>query len=68
MNMLSPDHDILADRRADFVVNDEFTFEVGGKKKDFSQIKDISNSFLVLDDIENGAGRKIPLWLFGLLY
>jgi hypothetical protein len=32
------------------------------------QIKDEKNSFIVSDDIEYGVGKKIPLWLFGLLY
>jgi hypothetical protein len=43
-------------------------FEVGGKNKGFKQIKDMSNSFVVADDIEVGSGAKIPLWLFGFLY
>jgi hypothetical protein len=30
--------------------------------------KDISNSFVVVDDIEVGSGNKIPMWLFGFLY
>lgn len=52
----------------DFIVNDKYLFEIGGKNKDFSQIKDIENSFLALDDIEVGFKNKIPLWLFGFLY
>jgi len=38
---------------------------VGGKDKSFDQIKDISESFLAIDDVEKGRGNKIPLWLFG---
>lgn len=52
----------------DFVVNDKYVFEVGGKNKDFSQIKDVVNSYLAVDDIEVGFGAKIPLWVFGFLY
>lgn len=49
-----------------FRVNDTI-FEIGGKNKDFSQIKDIPNSYLALD-IDSGVNkRKIPLWLFGFL-
>jgi len=59
---------IFSSKKGDFLVNDKYTFEVGGKNKDFSQIKDIKNSYLVLDDIEVGYGAKIPLWLFGFLY
>ena len=43
-------------------------FEVGGKNKKFDQIKDLSNAYLVMDDIEVGINNKIPLWLFGFLY
>jgi len=62
------DDRIFSSKKCDFLVNDKYTFEVGGKNKDFSQIKDIKNSYLVLDDIEVGYGAKIPLWLFGFLY
>jgi uncharacterized protein len=54
--------------RGDFLVNEKYVFEIGGAKKDFSQIADIESSYLALDEIEMGFGRKIPLWLFGFLY
>lgn len=54
--------------KGDFIVDDTYTFEVGGKDKSFQQIKDIPNSYVVSDDIETGFGNKIPLWLFGFLY
>lgn len=62
------DDRIFAAKKGDFLVDNTYTFEVGGKNKDFSQIKDVENSYLVLDDIEVGYGAKIPLWLFGFLY
>jgi predicted AAA+ superfamily ATPase len=52
----------------DFIVDDTYIFEIGGKNKDFKQIKDIENSYVVSDDIEVGFKNKLPLWLFGLLY
>ena len=52
----------------DFLINHQYTIEVGGKNKGFKQIKDIENSFVVADDIEIGSGNKIPLWLFGFMY
>jgi hypothetical protein len=52
----------------DFTVDERYIFEVGGKNKSFKQIKDISDSFVVADDIEIGFGNKIPLWLFGFVY
>jgi hypothetical protein len=52
----------------DFLVNDSTVFEIGGKNKDYSQIRGVENSYLAVDDIEIGVGRKVPLWLFGMLY
>ena len=61
-------YSIYYSKKGDFWVDNRYTFEVGGKNKDFKQIKDIPNSFLALDDIEIGFGAKVPLWLFGFLY
>lgn len=51
----------------DFIVDDKI-FEIGGKNKTFKQIKDIPNSYLVIDTDYSMEKNKIPLWLFGLLY
>ena len=50
----------------DFVVEDT-TFEVGGKNKSFSQIKDVENSYLALDTDFTSNHNKIPLWLFSFV-
>lgn len=55
-------------KKGDFIVNENLTFEVGGKNKDNSQIRGIENGYLALDELEIGFGQKIPLWLFGFLY
>ena len=68
MNALSAMHTLKAPRHGDFAVDDAYLFEVGGKNKSFTQIKDMANSYLAVDDIEKGFGKKIPLWLFGFLY
>ena len=49
-------------------VDGEFVFEVGGRKKRFTQIKDMPQSYVVADDLECGTGNRIPLWLFGFMY
>jgi predicted AAA+ superfamily ATPase len=67
-NQLSFAHSIYYIDRGDFLVDEKFTVEIGGKNKGFKQIADIPNSFLACDDIEIGFGAKIPLWLFGFLY
>jgi len=54
--------------KGDFTVNGKYTFEVGGSNKNFSQIANLPDSYLAVDNIEIGFGCKIPLWLFGLLY
>ena len=61
-------HNIKYSNIGDFIVDDKYIFEVGGKNKSFKQIKDINNSFVVADDIEVGFKNKIPLYLFGFLY
>lgn len=61
-------HSIYMPNQGDLVVDGNWLFEVGGKKKGYSQIKDITGSYVVSDDIEIGYGNKIPLWLFGFLY
>ena len=54
--------------KGDFLIEQKWIVEVGGRSKTGEQIKGIPNSFLALDDVETGSGRTIPLWLFGFLY
>ena len=61
-------HSIATSKKGDFIIDNNYTVEVGGKNKGFKQIKNIKNSFIVADDIEVGFGNKIPIWLFGFLY
>lgn len=67
-SFLSVGHRVGYAKNGDFIVDNRYLFEVGGRKKGFSQIRDIPDSFVVADDIEFGFGNKIPLWLFGFLY
>jgi len=68
LNSLSVKHNVTYPKKGDFLVENKYLFEIGGKNKSFSQIKDIENSFVVADDIEVGFNNKIPLYLFGFLY
>ena len=68
MNQLSQSHELSYPKAGDFLVDGRYLFEVGGKGKTFSQIKDIPDSYLAVDDTEIGRGARIPLWLFGMLY
>ncbi|MFN4285687.1 MAG: ATP-binding protein [Lacibacter sp.] len=67
MNQLSAVHKITAPKYGDFLVNDSYVFEVGGASKNTDQIKGLPTAYLALD-IEAGSNRRIPLWLFGMLY
>lgn len=65
---LQVNHNVKHPLKGDFLVNDKYLFEVGGRKKSFEQIPDVPNSFLAVDDTEVGHGNRIPLWMFGLTY
>lgn len=67
-NQIEKIHNTKATKYADFLIDDTFTFEIGGKSKQQKQIKDIENSYVVKDNIEIGSDNIIPLWLFGFLY
>lgn len=69
MNQLkNAGHQVSIADKGDFLVDNKWIFEVGGKNKDNSQLKGIDNGYFAIDDIEMGFGQKIPLWLFGFLY
>ena len=53
---------------ADFLIDEKFAVELGGRNKDYTQIKDLQHAFLAVDDVEVGFKNKIPLYLFGFLY
>ncbi|MDP1609383.1 MAG: AAA family ATPase [Chlamydiales bacterium] len=68
LNMTLQNHEVTLPGNGDFLINQEWLFEVGGKNKGFEQICLEKNGYLACDDLEQGAGNKIPLWLFGFLY
>jgi predicted AAA+ superfamily ATPase len=53
---------------ADFLVEEKYTFEIGGKSKGRSQLKQLKNSYVAADGLEHGNQNTIPLWLFGFIY
>lgn len=67
-NQLSHAHKVLFFEQSDFFVDKKYTFEVGGKNKKRRQIKDVSDSYILADNIEYGTERRIPIWLLGFLY
>ena len=67
-NMLSVNHKLCMPNKGDLLVDGKYLFEVGGRNKDYHQIANEENSFVVRDSIDVGAFNRIPLWMFGLLY
>ena len=68
LNQLQVLHSINGSEKSDFLVDDKYTFEIGGKNKTQKQITGIENAYLAADNIEYAQQNKIPLWLFGFLY
>lgn len=68
LSQLQVGHSVKTPKKGDFLIDDKFLFEVGGRTKTFDQIADIPDSYLAVDDTDVGHGNRIPLWLFGLLY
>lgn len=68
LSMVAEQYQVKLPANGDFLVEDQYLFEVGGKNKSGRQLKQSQNGYLVCDGIEHGAAAKIPLWLFGFLY
>lgn len=69
VNQLSVDHTVeYGKTQGDFLIDGKITVEVGGQDKSFDQIADIPNSYILADSMEFPIGKKLPLWVVGLLY
>lgn len=68
INQVRAAHQVTLATKGDFVIDENFVFEVGGMSKDFKQIAGLDNSYLALDNMPVGINNKIPLWLFGFFY
>lgn len=70
LNQLKHQHQVSYPLSGDFLINDAFLIEVGGKNKQAKQISEWPKNmaFVATDGIEYGHSNKIPLWLFGFLY
>ncbi len=54
--------------QGDFKVDGKYTFEIGGRSKDYSQITGVKKSYIFADDWDIPDGAKLPLWMLGFLY
>ncbi|MBI9068713.1 MAG: hypothetical protein JEZ09_15560 [Salinivirgaceae bacterium] len=68
LNQLNVKHKVTYHSKADFLVDNKFIFEVGGKNKTQKQIAGLRNAFIVADNIEYAYKNTIPVWMFGFLY
>ena len=68
LNQLNLEHKIRFSKKGDFIVDDKYLFEVGGKNKSPKQITGEENAWVIADNIDVSIGEKIPLWLFGFCY
>lgn len=68
LNQILGLYDIRMAEKGDFIVDDKYVFEVGGKSKTQKQIAGMQNAYLVKDQVEIGYANAIPIWLFGFLY
>lgn len=68
LNQLKTNYEVSLPRRGDFLVDDQYTLEVGGAGKSRSQLQGLTDAYTVVDDIEIGTAKKIPIWLLGFLY
>lgn len=67
-NQLRNSNKINYTPKGDFLVNDKYIFEIGGKDKTYHQIANLPHSFIAADDVLTGVKNKVPMWLFGFLY
>lgn len=67
-NQLRVKHGVRVPKFGDFMIDQRYTFEIGGAVKTGKQISGIPLAYIAADDLKFGNHNKIPLWLFGFLY
>lgn len=67
-SQLSVNHELRLPKKGDFLIDNKYVFEIGGKNKNSNQLTGESDAWFALDDLEIGFKQIIPLWLFGFIY
>ena len=67
-NQIGIKHSIHTHATADFLIDNQYVIEVGGKNKKPQQIKGLDHAYLAIDGLPIGLKNRIPLYLFGFLY
>lgn len=69
INQLTFGHAVeYSKQKGDFLIDGQYTVEVGGRNKGLSQIAGVDNSFILADDIGTPFGRELPIWTLGFMY
>ena len=68
LNQLKLRHRVNYPKQGDFLVDEKYILEVGGRNKNHKQIAGMDHAFVLADDLDFAVGNKIPIWLLGLLY
>ena len=69
VNQLAANHTVeYRKTNGDFLVDNRYVFEVGGEDKDFTQIANLPDSYILSDDLETAIGKKLPIWAVGFDY
>jgi len=58
--------EIFTDKKVDFRINNDL-FEIGGENKLNQKSKYPQNTYFVIDSVEFGSKKVVPLWLVGFL-
>ncbi|WP_439488019.1 ATP-binding protein [Algoriphagus sp.] len=66
-SIIKVDHRVNFSKTVDFLIDNQFNFEIGGKGKSTKQAT-VNNTWIVKDDIEYPTGQSLPMWIFGFLY
>jgi predicted AAA+ superfamily ATPase len=66
-SQISQNHQVHTSKSHDFLIDQKIDFEIGGQGKSQSALRK-PNEYYALDNFEIGTGKRIPLYLFGLMY
>ena len=69
VNQMSVKHSVeYGKQQGDFLIDGKYTIEIGGPGKTFDQIANLPDSYIMADNMDSPLGKKLPLWMAGLMY
>lgn len=66
--LIMSEHEVSLHPTADFLVNNKYAIEIGGKSKNLKQIAGLEHGYIFADNLEVAYGKRLPLWMLGLMY